>query len=368
MTGRSRSRPGRRRILPRPARPAEGLPASPAPRAAAIPAPFPAACVAPCVALLLLALGPGPAPASGQQAPVEPVASPAPATGSGAAAGGARVGAGELRSLARGDDAVVVSVGDVELHRSDVFRVLDLAVPSRSAEVIRQMVLTTAAAMDAAREGIDVPAAALEAEVERAVSEQKASFAVEVDENMPLEEYLRLRHGLTPGEYHQEVRRMVLATLLLERAVRLSQLRVASDDLQVLVVEDADLARQLGDQLRAGASFAVLAKKHSIHPSAAQGGELPPVPRDEPMPLLAGREVLSPGDLLGPDPLTVGGRTVWRLMRLVDRHEADDRPWEALREEVEAGLTARGLTGDELALFEARVADRYRVSRPTSPP
>ena len=326
------------------------------------------------LAVGLAAFGPGPlaGPAAARQDPARPGPPALDATlsppASGAGVGGSRVGPGELRSLARGDDAVVVTVGDVELHRSDVFRVLDLAVPSRSAEVIRQMVLTTAAAMDASREGIDVSATDLDAEVERAIAEQKASFALEVDEKMPLEEYLRLRHGLSPEDYHLEVRRMVLSTMLLERAVRLSELRAASDELQVLVVEDADLARQLGEQLRAGASFSVLAKKHSIHPSAAQGGDLPPVPLDEPMPLLAGREALSPGDLLGPDPLTIGGRTVWRILRLVDRHQADDRPWAALRDQLEAGLAARGLTGDELALFEARVADRYRVSRPTSPP
>ena len=51
-----------------------------------------------------------------------------------------------------------VTVGDLKLTRSDIFRQLDLATPARSAEVIRQMVLTTAAGLDAQREGIDVAA------------------------------------------------------------------------------------------------------------------------------------------------------------------------------------------------------------------
>src|SRR5262249_60924332 len=128
-----------------------------------------------------------PAGPAGRPRAAAPAATPA--------APGARVGVDGLAGLQRGQDDVVVKVGDVELHRSDVYRVLDLAVPARSAEVIRQMVLTTAAQLDARREGIDVPADAADKEVERAIAEQKASFAMEVDEHMPLEEYLEKRHG-----------------------------------------------------------------------------------------------------------------------------------------------------------------------------
>src|SRR6185295_2636192 len=187
-------------------------------------------------------------------------AAPAPAAPSEGAGSDLRVGAQSLDSLSRGDDAVVITVGDVALHRSDVFRLLDLATPARSAEVMRQMVLTTAAALDARREGIDVPLEALDREIELAVAQQKASFALEVDEHMPLEDYLRLRHGLSPDAYRNEVRRMVLASLLLERAVRLDQMRAATDTVALILVDDEALARDLVTQLQAGASFSVLAK------------------------------------------------------------------------------------------------------------
>jgi PPIC-type PPIASE domain len=300
-------------------------------------------------------------PAPAQSAPAQSAPAPAPAPSE-------RIGVASLESLARGDDAMVAKVGDVELRRSDAFRILDLAAPARSAEVIRQMVLTTGAQLDAARESIDVPAGLLQHDIDAAIAEQKASFALEVDEHLPLEDYLRLRHGLTPEAYHAEVRRMVLASMLLERAVRLDELRADHDEVELMVVEDEKLAHDLATQLQGGASFAVLAKKNSVHPSAAQGGSLPPVPTAADIPLLDGRKDLKPGDRLGPLPIQVKGKTLWRLLRLVDRVPATTAPWSELREAIERSLADRTLSPDELALFEAHIVDRYGVTRFTRPP
>lgn len=279
-----------------------------------------------------------------------------------------RIGAQSLTTLSRGEDAVVITVGDVALRRSDVFRLLDLATPARSAEVMRQMVLTTAAQLDSQREGIDVPLDVLDREIELAVAQQKASFALEVDEHMPLEDYLRLRHGLTPEQYRDEVRRMVLASLLLERAVRLDQMRVSSDSISLILVEDESVAKDVVTQLQGGASFAVLAKKHSKHASAEAGGDLPPIPLEAKVPVLDGRETLQPGQMLGPAPITLEGKTVWRIMRLNARQLATEKTWAELRDGIEAELLARPMSAEELAVFEARAVDRYRVSTPLVKP
>ena len=47
----------------------------------------------------------------------------------------------------------------------------------------------------------------------------------------------------------------------------------------------------------------------------------------------------------------------------VDRAAADSSPWPQLRDRIEAALAERPLQASELALFEARVIDRYRVRR-----
>jgi hypothetical protein len=161
---------------------------------------------------------------------------------------------------------------------------------------------------------------------------------------------------------------MVLASLLLERAVRLDQLRVSTDSIALILVDDENLAKELVTQIQAGASFSVLAKQHSKHVSATAGGELPPIPVDAKVPVLDGRETMQPGDLLGPAPITLEGKSLWRIMRLSARQVATDKPWSDLRDGIEAELAARPMSAEELAVFEARAVDRYRVSTPLVKP
>jgi hypothetical protein len=139
-------------------------------------------------------------------------------------------------------------------------------------------------------------------------------------------------------------------------------LRTATDTVSVILVDDAVLAEEIATQLREGASFSVLAKRHSRHPSASAGGELTPIPLETPAPLAAGREQLAPGEFLGPAPYTAGGKDYWRLVRLAERTDGTDAPWDALRDVIEAGLVERPLGPEELVVFEGRVLDRYRVT------
>jgi hypothetical protein len=159
-----------------------------------------------------------------------------------------------------------------------------------------------------------------------------------------------------------------MASMLLERVVRYDQRTMNRDELQVIVVEDLELAQDLAEKVRKGASFTVLARKHSVHPTAPGGGALPIVPTDSEIPLLAGRRTMAPGDILGPAPITLDTQTFYRILRLVDRLPADDRPWSEVRDVIEAELMTRPLAADELSLFEARMLDRYRVSRPATEP
>lgn len=279
-----------------------------------------------------------------------------------------RVTAADLAPLSRNDDEVMRTVGDVELRASDVFRILDLAAPSISADVMREMVLTTVARLEAQRERIDVPVSELEEGIEQAMAEQTARFAVEVEAAISLEEFLEAQHGLTPQAYRKEVRRMVLASLLLERVVRLHQLRLPRDELQIMLLEDAKTAEQVRELLEQGASFSVLAKRHSIHPSGPEGGFMPILPADVPVPLVEGRQGLEAGEWIGPAPITVEGKDYWRLVRLVERYPAVESAWSEVRDEIEVDLKRRPVQADELAVFEAHMLDRYRVERPPRSP
>jgi hypothetical protein len=92
------------------------------------------------------------------------------------------------------------------------------------------------------------------------------------------------------------------------------------------------------------------------------------MPAGEDLPLVAGRQALEPGGLLGPSAISLNGRTWFRILRLIERHEADSAPWADVRGEIESDLAARPLQPDELAIFEDRMVDRYRVSRPMRSP
>ena len=93
---------------------------------------------------------------------------------------------------------------------------------------------------------------------------------------------------------------------------------------------------------------------------------MPLLPASLEVPLVAGREALAVGEYLGPAPITLGGVDYWRFVRLVDRMEAITGDWSAVREQVETDLAETPLHGDELALFEATMAERYGVATPAS--
>ncbi len=67
-------------------------------------------------------------------------------------------------------------------------------------------------------------------------------------------------------------------------------------------------------------------------------------------------------------PLTVEGQDVWRFVRLVDRLAPEEAPWADVRARIETDLASHPLRPEELAVFEARMRDRYRVSRPGGSP
>ena len=265
-------------------------------------------------------------------------------------------------------DYVVRRVGEVDIMASDVFRMLDLAAPDRSAEIIANMVLTVAAEQEAVREGIDVPMDALEARVEEALAQQGASFALEGPSGVGLESYLLEVHGMTPEEYRDHVRRGVLSELLLARASRLAQIRETRDTLQLILVEEEGLAPEIRAILDEGASFSVLAKKYSVHGSSTDGGVMPPISLEVTAPLLEGRETLTDGEVLGPAPITLQGKDYYRFLRLVERKLGLEGSWNDLRDEVEEDLALHPVNPDEVAIFEARMIARYRVSRPDPTP
>lgn len=272
-----------------------------------------------------------------------------------------RVGAAELPSGPANRDDVVIRVGDREIRKSDVYLDVDLATPWLVEEIVRQRVFDIVVHEEAQRHGIDVERAALEKAHELAIAEQRAQFAKTRGGVMTLEEYFDGRHGIDAAEHRALVRQRVLSNLLLDRVVRFDQLSFDREECQLILVEDRELADEVRTKIDAGASFAVLATRHSVHPSATAGGLFPPLPAGIDVELFAGREAMTPGEVLGPVPIAIDDRSFWRLVRLVERHEARAVTWPDVAAEIEADLARRPLSADELTVFEERMIDRYRI-------
>ncbi|MCB9899213.1 MAG: hypothetical protein H6825_14505 [Planctomycetes bacterium] len=281
---------------------------------------------------------------------------------------GERLTANDLDPVVQHRDEVVQLVDGVEVRASDVYRMLELAAPQVTSEIMGQVVLATLAQLEAAAEGVDVPADQVELLVAKEKQRVRDQLSVQGGGKVDLAEFLREQHGMTVSQYDAEVRRMVLAQMLADRVVRLDQMRQARDELQLILVDDAALAAEIAAKLHDGASFSALARQHSIHPTAASGGFLPPFPVGIPAALVDGRDALQPGEFLGPAPVTIDGHDAFRLLRLVRRLPARTEPWDVLRQEIEQELSERPVGAEELIVFEARMRDRYRVQRPPRSP
>ncbi|GJM20572.1 MAG: hypothetical protein DHS20C15_04870 [Planctomycetota bacterium] len=279
---------------------------------------------------------------------------------------GTRIGAAHLESLAKGRDMVVRQLGDQQLRASDVFRVLDLAYPALVEETLGEMLVTLGVHLEAQREGIDVDAAVLDAEVRRAMTQQQLEFTQSVGEGFTLEQYLAERHGMSVPDWEREARRMVLASMLRDRVVRLHSWRKPRDELQIILVSDPLVAEEIEGKLADGASFSALAKQHSLHPSKTDGGLMPPLAQGLEVPLVMGRERLELGEWLGPAPLTIQETDYLRFVRLVDHMPAELATWSELRARIESSLEERAVGPDELLGFEGALRERYGVAQPAA--
>jgi parvulin-like peptidyl-prolyl isomerase len=279
-----------------------------------------------------------------------------------------RVPASELTSAIRHDDYVVREVGDVEILASDVFRIVDLVSPTVVDEVLPQLVLSIIARQEARRLGLDLPSEQLEDQIDLALETQRTQFALQGNPDMSLEQFLQSFYDMSPADLRAETRRMVMSSMVLERLVRLGQWSSARDELQIIMVEEHSLALEIEAKLQEGASFSVLAKQHSLHPSASAGGFMSPLSDAVAQPLARGRKTLEVDGVLGPAPITVGDKDFWRFLRLVDRLPAVQGSWDELRDRLEQDLEQRPMNSEELAGFEARMRDLYRVRQPPRTP
>jgi hypothetical protein len=169
--------------------------------------------------------------------------------------------------------------------------------------------------------------------------------------------------GMSMSEFLGHVRRHTEVELLQDRLLRYELLVASRVEVSILVVADEARARELAERLRGGGDFAALAREHSLHSSAAAGGEIPfPLLREDFNSPSVADAVLAaaPGEVVGPL-LTGGGPAagVWQIYRVEQRHAPLRGSAGELTERVERDLETRPVAVGEYERWRRRVLLRH---------
>ena len=171
-----------------------------------------------------------------------------------------------------------------------------------------------------------------------------------------VDEFIRARLGLDPVNYLKRLDDTTVTDLLAGRCLRAFFLESERVAVRMIVVKDKDEADFVQAAVARGEDFAEVAKKHSIDPSSAEGGLIPPVVRSQASisRLAFTTEV---GEVGGP--LFERGR--WIFLAIEGRLPARSGGWEVLGPEIEASLVQRPLDELEFLQWQANLTARYEV-------
>ncbi len=176
--------------------------------------------------------------------------------------------------------------------------------------------------------------------------------------------------GLAPAEFRAFMRRHAEVELLQNRLLRYEEITQPTVSVSIMVVHEKEEAHGVVQRLDNGEAFDKQAKAHSVHATAPEGGkiEFPLLREDfndaEVRTALFGAE---PGAVLGPYPVSGGGKTFYHVYRLDSRRGGRLVPYTEVEEEIAQGLEARPAAVGEYERWRRRVLMRHRF-RATPPP
>lgn len=204
-------------------------------------------------------------------------------------------------------------------------------------------------ATEAARLGVRVPPAILDAAVEAEAKARERDLKARLGESADLPSSVRAYYGLDVEAWKRDVLRPRLSVrLALERVVRLSSRLRERVEARVIVVRDLAKAEALREKILRGADFSLTALEASIDPSRREGGVLPPISRGD-LPDAVERPlfVAAPGSIVGPLAVEGAGGTEVHLYKVIAR----EPPWAGepatLAARLEEDLVAKPVTAAE---------------------
>ena len=260
---------------------------------------------------------------------------------------------------AEAPDELAPPVGFVAGSRLEAAELLeewhDLA-PRELWLVVDRVVATRLAVAEARRLGIRLDETALE---ER-LSFERDELRAEMERrglDLTLEAFVRQELGRDPRRYLDRLRQATLRQMLAERAVRAASLGAETVDCRILVVrteEEMDAARA---ELAKGRPFADVARELSLDDTAAEGGRVPFLVRQEGSPLARLAFQTEPGAVGGP---LVAGDV--RFLVLVEELRPPlEGDWAALEAAVEESLRQHAVSDPEFLRWKLTMERRYPI-------
>ncbi|MSR47483.1 MAG: hypothetical protein EXS13_10560 [Planctomycetes bacterium] len=257
--------------------------------------------------------------------------------------------------------SAVAMVDGVPIGSAAAFRLLLLSVPDEANNAVRQLVLDQLAAAESGAAGVRVPDAVLERELARLLTDQERKIAEASRGSRDLTAHVKATWGITREAYDALARSTLERSLRLERVVLHELCRHPRVQLRLLRVKERALAEEVARKLDQGADFAALARQHSEDGSAREGGVYPPLPSDLPSPLFDHTENLADGERTAVHEVATADGPRWRIVQLLARLPADDRPLAERNAAIEALLDGRALAPPELEAWMRVMEERHQI-------
>jgi parvulin-like peptidyl-prolyl isomerase len=242
-------------------------------------------------------------------------------------------------------------------HRQEAFASLSKLIGLRVAEA------------EARRLGLACPPAHLEEARAAILSALNVEAAKAYGFGTPPERYVQLQFK-EELEAHLERRlEEERHRWLFSRIIRYHAILADRAELAMIVVRNEGLARELAEKLDQGADFARLAREHSIHESGRNGGVLPPLPREALNPTVAEAAFsLPPGGRSGVLAVADGtGTRQFEIIKVIRIYPGRQAPFADVKDEIERGLTAKGVDVFEWTAWYLRLDRLYNVSISPNP-
>lgn len=271
---------------------------------------------------------------------------------------------GELLREEHRENKVLANVAGEEIKASDLFQVFFLANPVTTREILENLVLYSLVHREALRLGVRVEKRQAAKVLERLLEEQQGRIAMNLDEEVSLEHFVRVQYGMEMAAYRDLLLRTAVFSLLLDRCVRYTELTVRRLRIGVIIVKERDKAEKIRKKIMKGADFEVLARENSIDPSGTMGGILPPLPADMDYPIVKETLKLGKGEVSEVEEADLGKEKVYRILKLVEILEPVRGSYPELASKVEKNLEEQPVVVPEMIRYwQLSLRGRYNVER-----